>query len=625
VTVNGASANLTIATGATLSTLISTNSFAGELRVNGTLNSTGAVSMFGGLISGAGVINAPSIDFLLGAVSPGTVGTIGTLTVNGNVNLGAGSTTIVDFNSTTTDLLKVNGAAVIGGTVMADALTAPQMNDAHVFLTATGGITGAYNAVPDTIAGVLFPVVTTVTVGTTQEEVLSFKAGTFVSQLGGGGTADQNTIAAALDASRAAHYNDLITLYQAIDPLSGAALGQALEDLAPDAERAAPLVGEMETTGFDNMIWQHLDDMTGQAGGGKQAGLHVDTDGLKMALSSATGTSAQSQQFQSLGAGIATNPGGGNDTPSTTTGIPAAPQDADDSWVMLPNGAGGFLSGSSLDGSVAIGGGGGKADVRGLVVGGGLDMPIQAVDGLTLGASLGYSDASATLRSAPATLQTDTIQGALYARYDWGNDYIAEAFASYGHHTMETRRIVVVGATAFDLMGHTGGDAPSLGAYFGRSFGIATLAGPTLTITPSLSLQYIGSNVDAFTETGGAPAMTFASFGESSGLSRLGFDAHMTFDIFNVNVTPNVHAFWVDNFDGNNGTIQSAFAAAPGAIMTFATAPRDRSYGELGLGADVDLGAVMGTEATLSGRYDATSGRQDISYGAWTGRLTIKF
>ncbi len=618
VTVNGPSAALAISTGASLTTLISFNSFAGDTHVDGTLNAAGGVNMFGGTLSGNGTINGPT-GFLIGAVSPGTFGTVGTLTINGTVSLGIGSTTVIDVAGANADLLQVNGAATVGGTLVPQITSTVQMTSSYVFLKATGGITGAYAAVTDTLPGVLFPVASKTNVGGVDEEVLTFQAGSFVTLLGGAGTADQNTIAAALDADRGAHYNDMIALYQAIDPLSGGSLGQALENLAPDAERIGTLVGDMSVSGMDGMVWQHLGD-AGAASSTTQTGMLIDGEGLKMALESAGGNSAQSQQLVAMGMGIATNPGAGNNP--VPVGAPATPEKADDSWMALPNGAGGYLSGSSLNGSVAVGGGGGRADVRGLIIGGGFDMPVD--EGLTVGVSFAYSDATATLRTAPSVLQSDSLQGAIYARYDWGNHYIAEAFGAYGHQTISTHRVVVVGPTTFLINGHSGGDSPSAGAYFGRSFDIATLSGSTLNIVPSISLQYLSSEIDPFTETGGAPAMTFGGFSENSLLSRLGIDTKITFDVFNLKVTPNAHAFWVDNFSGNNGSIQAAFAAAPSSIMTFAMAARDKSYGELGLGLDFDLSEALGHEATLSGRYDANT-RDDVQYGAWTGRLSIKF
>ena len=98
----------------------------------------------------------------------------------------------------------------------------------------------------------------------------------------------------------------------------------------------------------------------------------------------------------------------------------------------------------------------------------------------------------------------------------------------------------------------------------------------------------------------------------------------MFFDFEGIKLMPNVHVAWVDNFEGNNGSIQAAFAAGPSSIMTFAMIARDRSYGEMGVGLDADLGDFLGADAVLSGRYDGNT-RNDVQYGAWTGRLSIKF
>jgi uncharacterized protein with beta-barrel porin domain len=615
LTVNGAATGLTIAAGATLGVNIVVNSFAGTTQVDGTLNSPNGVQMFGGVLQGSGTVNAAAgVAFLLGAVAPGTPGTVGTLTINGPVMLGAGSATIVDVG-TTSDLLKINGAATVGGTLVVNPLITAQLGQSYTVLQATS-ITGSYNAVTDTLPGVLFPTVAQVG----QTEVVTIQAGSFVTLLNGAGTPDQTTVAAALDAARGAHYNDLLALYQSIDPLSGTVLSQALENLAPDALRTAPLVGDMTTTSFDNMLWQHMGDVGGGANP-QTAGLTIDSDGLKSAMANATPSSFQSMQLLSVGQGIATNPGGGNQAIATTgTAAAASPVAAEGMW--LPGGASGFLSGSALSGSVAVGGGGGRADVRGLVIGGGLDMPVG--DGFTVGAGLAYSDASAVLRASPSSLQTDSIQGGLYVRYDFEDAWMAEAFGAYGHQTMTTRRLVVIGPSTFALVGHTGGDTPSAGVYVGRSFHIDTINGAPVTLTPNLSLTYLGSEVDPFTETGGAPAMTFAGFSEQSLASRLGIDAKIGFDLGSIKLLPNVRLAWVENFSGNNGSIQAAFAGAPGSIMTFAMIARDRSYGELGFGLDADLGEFLGADATLTGRYDANT-RSDVQYGAWTGRLTIHF
>ncbi len=623
LTIDGPQAGLTIASDGVLATLIDTTVWSGNFEVDGAYLSVGDIALMGGVLSGTGKVYTTDVTAVLGAIAPGTVGTVGTLTVNGNVILSSGSGLLIDKSPTSNDLLNVNGILNAGGSVVLSGTGGyvPEMGDSGVFAKAAA-ITGAFGPTPDTIPGVLRPTVSVINTPAGGEAVFTIVADTFVSQIPNG-TADQLQVAAGLDAARGAHYNDMFALFQAIDPLSVGPLGQALENLAPDAQRAAPLVGDMQISGFDNMLWQHLGDVGGPGGGSMQAGLHVDTDGLRMALSSVSGTSVQSQQLLSIGQSIASNPGGGNDP--IPTGAPVAPNQADSSGMMamMPAGTSAFLSGSSLDGSVAIGGGGGRADVRGFIVGGGLDAPI--LEDLTVGMSFAYSDATTTLRAMPAMVQTNSVQAALYGRYDFDGDWISEAFLAYGHQTIETRRIAVVGGTAFGLSGHTGGDVPSFGAYLGKSFTTNPFGWPTLTLIPSFSLQYVSSNIDGYTESGGPAAMTFADYGEGTTLGRIGLDGHMTFDIGDVHATPNLHLAWINIFNGANDSIQAAFAAAPTAIMTFAQATRNSSYGEIGAGTDFNLGDVMGTQATLSARYDATIARGDITYGAWTGRLSIKF
>ncbi len=55
--------------------------------------------------------------------------------------------------------------------------------------------------------------------------------------------------------------------------------------------------------------------------------------------------------------------------------------------------------------------------------------------------------------------------------------------------------------------------------------------------------------------------------------------------------------------------------------MTFGLASRSRTWGELGVGAQ----AALSDDVSLSVRYDTTVGRSDLTSGAWTGQLNIRF
>ncbi|MBV9541632.1 MAG: autotransporter domain-containing protein, partial [Alphaproteobacteria bacterium] len=205
------------ATGSLTSNIDVTMFSTSTLNVAGTLR-TADLTMGGGTLTGTGtiVLNAggtvfPSATALLtvgnGArVSGGTVGTAGTLTVTGNMLMALASTTVVDKSPTATDRINVSGVLGVNGTLLYSSVGGyvPQFTDTAVIASATT-ITGSFASVPDTVTGVLFPVVTKVTVGGTQQEVLSFQAASFLTQLTGP-TADQTALANALDALRATNY-----------------------------------------------------------------------------------------------------------------------------------------------------------------------------------------------------------------------------------------------------------------------------------------------------------------------------------------------------------------------------------------------------------------------------------
>jgi outer membrane autotransporter protein len=259
--------------------------------------------------------------------------------------------------------------------------------------------------------------------------------------------------------------------------------------------------------------------------------------------------------------------------------------------------------------------------MRGFAVTGGLDLHVA--QGLTVGGALAVSQSSTVTRLVLDTSQADRIQGAVYGRYDFGEGWISEAFVSWGRESLSMRRTVPVGSASFALASHADGDATGLGAYLGKALDAGT-DDFALTLIPSLGLQYLDTGIDPFAETGGVPAMSFSSFRAGRTQGRLGLDGSMTVHVLDMAISPVAHVAWVDDFGGSDGVVNAAFAAAPGTLMAFAPAPHDRAYAELGLGADMDLGEMMGSPMVLSARYDASAGRRDLAYQTWTGRLTVR-
>ncbi len=111
-------AGLTIGTEGDLTSLIDINQFGGVVNVNGGITSVGDYTLFAGMLAGTGTVNAPFLTSITGVFSPGTMGTTGTLNINGNLVMSSGTTFLVDVGAAgVSDRLAVTGLANVGGIV----------------------------------------------------------------------------------------------------------------------------------------------------------------------------------------------------------------------------------------------------------------------------------------------------------------------------------------------------------------------------------------------------------------------------------------------------------------------------------------------------------------------------
>jgi fibronectin-binding autotransporter adhesin len=109
----------------------------------------------GAVFGSAGTVNGAVT--VSGTLAPGA--SPGTMTVNGNVTLNAGSDTIFEFTPVVSDTLVINGAlSIADGAKMTMTGERPLTPGIHVMVSASGGITGSFGANvtrDDRIAGVL--------------------------------------------------------------------------------------------------------------------------------------------------------------------------------------------------------------------------------------------------------------------------------------------------------------------------------------------------------------------------------------------------------------------------------------------------------------------------------------
>ena len=122
-------AGLDITADGSLTSLIDVSQFGGTITVDGGLTSVGDYTIFGGALQGGGTVTAPFVTNMMGAISPGTIGGIDTLTIDGSLVQSSAATLMIDIAADgTSDQLAVTGAAAIDGVVAVGSGITAQTN-----------------------------------------------------------------------------------------------------------------------------------------------------------------------------------------------------------------------------------------------------------------------------------------------------------------------------------------------------------------------------------------------------------------------------------------------------------------------------------------------------------------
>ncbi|TPG13729.1 autotransporter outer membrane beta-barrel domain-containing protein [Sphingomonas oligophenolica] len=587
-----AQAKLNVTTAGSLTSLIGVNQYDGVVQVDGTINSGGDYFLLTGGLTGSGRINAPYLTSVRGMIAPGTTGTIGTLTVGGNVVLSSGSVLLVDVGPNGTSDRLAGVSTIFKGTTPVDGLVnvggrvgfAPvagytiRSGDTYTIVTSQGGISGVFNpAVP--LSAILTPQFV-YSANAVQARIV---AGLYRDVVAN--TPVQTAYARLLDQNRS-NQDNLSALYGTLDLQNQATIRSTLEGLAPRTETLKYAIGTVVTDNAARFYRQHLSELD-----------------PSVPLSGTLTMIGKPQQFASL---LATDLPGSAQTMTDASGSTVTDGViAEGANVFI---GGGYINGDSASMPTAVPFGG-RDDFDGYYAVAGIDAQLD--DHSVIGFGLNYTKVDGTTGGVAQQARGQLFQGTLYAK-GVVSGFSLDAQASAGLYRAETRRNVSLAGTPYALRSQDNAFTFSGEIGLGKSYQFGTL-----NVGPRVAFRANRIEFTPTVETGapGGPALRYDRQNLDSEQARAGLTL-----AGNGAFKPFASAYYVHDFVNRPGLFGANFVGGIGPSATFALASDDQNWGEAAVGVSYNTGAIE-----LSVSANSTFERQDIKNQAYGGSVKIHF
>lgn len=586
--IRGATSQLTIAAGGSLTSLIDVQQMTGTVLNNGTLTSRGDYLFMSGLLGGTGTINAPFVTSVLGSFSPGQTNAVGTLTFNGNVVFSSATNYLVDLTGTNvSDRIVLNrtaeagsGRATLGGNLMITFAPATmQAGNEYVILTAQGGTSGTFNA-PAAFSAILRPVLSYVS----NAVILQVQAGSYYNAINLASPI-QRAYASLLDLNRfqAGNYS---TLYQPLDLQNAATIQATLEGLAP---RGESLRGAYGTAGIDT-IAQFIRNRIGQIDLGGGTGGSVSLIGQPVQLAAANFTAMRANRTQSDTSGVAVQEG----------------VMAEETSAFF---AGGYIDGDARPMPTATPLGG-RNQFNGFYLAVGAELALNDVS--VVGVAVSYTEINGNTAVGGQRVDSLLYQGTLYGKADLGGGIILDGQFSAGIlRTDQTRTATIVG-TNFTLRSRDNALTISAEAGLSKMFQFGGIE-----IGPRVSFRTSHLGFSDFNETGGPAALKVDRSAFDSVQGRAGL---VLGGAPGSRVRPYLRAEFVHDFENRPAVFGANFVGGVGPNALFALPGQDQNWAEFAGGIAFDTGRVR-----IAVGAETTAWRSDVSTQSYRGSVSFRF
>lgn len=589
LTMAGAGAGLDIQSNGSLTSLVDYNQIIGTTQVNGTLTVRGDYFMLAGGLNGSGTINTPYYTNVMGVIAPGTAGTIGTLTFNGNVILASGSTLLIDLGvagpQPVSDGIVVNkttpgsGGADLGGDVILN-FTRGLTGDATYTILTADHRTGVFDPLTTGSSAIL---TSSLLYGPTTVKV-NVKVGLYRSLFTNG--TQEYQFAQLLDQNRALAATTLESVYLPLDQQNAATIRSTLTGLLPASEttvQSLGIVGVDNTAGF---IRNRLNSL--------------DTDSLGGTIAHYGSSPVQVAALSWSNANIGMAP------PVRTDAV--APMQVEEGKLpetMSAFFAGGYLNGDSapMVGAPALG----RDDFDGWYAAAGLEG--TAGDGV-IGLALSYTNLDGDSGVPGQIAKGDLYQGTLYGKVPVSGLTLDAQFSA-GIFNAKTRRNIAFLGTPFTLRSSDRALALNGEVGLGKSFEMGGFK-----LTPRVAGRFSNIDFSLTQETGGPLALVYDRNDIRSFQGRGG----LTFEGTGPKFKPYLNATYVHEFEDRPGFVGANIAGGIPGFAAFNTNFTDRNYGEVSAGLTWTTGAV-----DLSLHAQTSIFRKDIEAQSYSGSVSFRF
>ncbi|MFN4019542.1 MAG: autotransporter domain-containing protein [Erythrobacter sp.] len=579
LTVRG-NAALTVAAAGDLTALIDINQFGGRVNVNGDVTSAGDYTLFAGMLEGTGTVSAPFLTSITGVFSPATMGTTGTLTIDGNLVMASGTTFLADITGTgASDRIAVTDEANVGGVVGLGAGLTQQVNGngrQYTILTADGGVTGTFEAT--TISAIL-------------SQRFTYQHNAVVMEIA---AASYDTVIDQSDPVQAA-YARLFDQNRANAALAGL---YGLDFAAPDTIRAtfvglAPVSEQAvrSIAGQTFNLLQNVNDARLREADRSKAGGTIAVSGSPLNVMQAS----LAPVGQPLGRDMMALQSGAGGSEMRDAGLP------EDVALFL---AGGFVRGDvdSLPGFVQ------QTEISGLFLSGGIEFYPGEHTMLGLAGTFSQLEAEVPLGQQ---VDSNTYAVSLYMRHHFADGPVLDGQFAMGSMGFDTIRTVqFLGAE--QTMTSSSADLLVSGAV-GLSYDLATGIG---TISPGIEARYASVDLGVVRETGGIAALAVNRETFKSTQARFGFDFEKQAKMVQINA--NAQLVW--EFEDGPQLLGANFAQGIGPNANFVLDRADHTWVELGLSANVGDGPLR-----MGLGFDTTIGRDSAAAQVIRATSTYRF